>query len=185
MPRDLPLYDRDPTLRNVEPTSLSGFIDEPRRLGSHMQESYWMMAGSRKLDIFGYLHRVLSLRAAGSSTDLLRRAPHRSVRTKHAAIARPRSQQRLARLTLIEPLARIHWHRLGRCRATVWAGNRRFQLHRPTHLIQGSSSGSIHGCQINAKSTIALARTSQTGGRRPGPTVSHAASVTHVRRRRA
>jgi hypothetical protein len=61
---------------------------------------------------------------------LHRRAFHRAVGAKHTAIARPRLQPYAAPLAVIEELASVGRHRLGRLVGAMRTGDGRFKLHR-------------------------------------------------------
>lgn len=63
-------------------------------------------------------------RQAVSATGavLLLRTPHRSERTEHAAIARPRAQQDVATATFVKEPTGIRGHGLQRCEPAVRAG---------------------------------------------------------------
>jgi hypothetical protein len=71
-----------------------------------------------------------ALAAARAPAVLLdRRARHRAVGTKYAAIACSRFQSRAATFAVIEKLTGIERHLLGSLKAALRAGQRRFQLH--------------------------------------------------------
>ena len=69
-------------------------------------------------------------RFAGCPRFLNGRARRFRVGTKDAAISREGPQHRSAMLAVIEELAGICWHRLGRDAATLWTGNGALQLRR-------------------------------------------------------
>jgi hypothetical protein len=60
---------------------------------------------------------------------LNRRASDRTVRAKHATIARLWFQASATTLAVIEILTCIYWHRFQRLMPAPWASDRRFKLH--------------------------------------------------------
>lgn len=78
--------------------------------------------------IVGGSDRLRALFTAVASS-LSWRAPHCSVRTEYAAVAREWSQQRPTGRALVEPLAGVRRHCLDGGSATVRAGDRRLKYH--------------------------------------------------------
>jgi hypothetical protein len=77
----------------------------------------------------GHGHRVVGWSGietllAALSVLLDRRARHRAVRTEHATVVCERLEPRSAALAVIEKLASVGWHRLGRLMTAIRTGDR-------------------------------------------------------------
>ena len=86
-------------------------------------------------------HRSRILRAT-RTTSLDRRTRYRSIGTEHAAVSRFRLEPLATTLAIIEELARVRRHPLGRRMAAFWTGNCRLLNHaRSPRLSIRSGSG--------------------------------------------
>jgi hypothetical protein len=70
-------------------------------------------------------------------------ARHRTVRAKHAAVARLRLEAFAAALTVIEELAGVRWRLLSRAMPAFETGDGRFYLHQRQARTILSNGGSI------------------------------------------
>lgn len=135
-------------------------------------------------------YRFCSLgRAAAASTSsgtsfLDRRAWDVAVRAEYATIAFERTQNGAAMLTIVEILARIGRHRIGRYAAAFRAGKGRSQLgHRlSSHAWSGASKNAFHATDNRRNAVAALRR--KNVARDGASTVQGASFVLQARRLR-